>query len=43
MRHFGTASGSLWPQSPAELIQIRSVPYISMMSAARCGVHLVSG
>jgi hypothetical protein len=39
----GTANGSLWPQSPAELIHSRSVPYCSMMSAARCGVHLVSG
>src|SRR5439155_4961442 len=39
----GTARGSLWPQSPAELTMTRSVPYISTMSAARAGVHLVIG
>ena len=31
------------PQSPAELTMIRSAPYISIMSAARAGVHLVIG
>ena len=39
----GTASGSDLPQSPAELAMMRSVPTISMMSAARAGVHFVVG
>jgi tetratricopeptide (TPR) repeat protein len=39
----GTASGSLCPQSPAELTMTRSAPNISTMSAARAGVHLVIG
>ena len=39
----GTASGSLWPQSPAEFTSSRSGPYCSTRSAARAGVHLVIG
>ena len=39
----GTAVGLDGPQSPAELTISRSGPYISIMSAARCGVHLVTG
>ena len=31
------------PQSPAEFTISRSGPYISIMSAARWGVHLVTG
>ena len=38
--HFGTDSGSEWPQSQAEFSQRRSVPYISNMSIARFGEHL---
>ena len=36
------AVGLLGPQSPAEFTINRSGPYISMISAARCGVHLLS-
>lgn len=39
----GTAVGLLGPQSPAELTSRRSAPHISVMSVARCGVHLVTG
>jgi len=38
-----TAVGFEGPQSPAELTNSRSGPYISTMSTARSGVHLVSG
>ena len=31
------------PQSPAEFTISRSAPYISTMSAARCGVHFDTG
>ena len=38
-----TLSGSLTPQSPAELISIRSVPCSSRMRTIRCSSILVSG
>ena len=40
---FGTAMGSLMPQSQAEFIQMRSRPQISSMSTARGGEDLESG
>ena len=39
----GTAVGFEGPQSPAELTISRSGPYISTISAARSGVHLLTG
>ncbi len=39
----GTAVGFDGPQSPAEFTSNLSGPYISTMSQARCGVHLLTG
>lgn len=39
----GMERGSECPQSQAEFIQTRSVPYISIMSTALSGVHFEMG
>ena len=38
-----TAVGFDGPQSPAEFTSKRSGPYVSTISAARAGVHLLTG